>query len=136
MAIWLIAVLGEAPCQCFSFGGNHTTSPGRISSTGPPACCAQPSPVVMISVCPNGCVCHAVRAPGSKVTSAPATREGSGGLKSGSIRTVPVNHSCGPFPDGSLPLRLISIALLLTKLTPNRSLSLKNLVLQRSPLWV
>ena len=34
-------------------------------------------------------MCHAVRAPGSKVTAAPATRAGSGAWKSGSIRTTP-----------------------------------------------
>jgi hypothetical protein len=32
-----------------------------------------------------------------------------GGLNSGSICTVPVNHSAGPLPDGCAPLRLISI---------------------------
>ena len=40
-----MAVVGPAPCQCFSPGGNHTTSPGRISSTGPPSRCTQPQPV-------------------------------------------------------------------------------------------
>jgi hypothetical protein len=29
-----VAVVGAAPCQCFSPGGNQTTSPGRICSTG------------------------------------------------------------------------------------------------------
>ena len=29
----VIAVIDAAPCQCFSLGGNHTTSPGLISST-------------------------------------------------------------------------------------------------------
>ena len=29
MAICVIAVVGVAPCQCFSPGENHTTSPGR-----------------------------------------------------------------------------------------------------------
>ena len=32
----VIAVVGDAPCQCFSPGGIHNTSPGLISSTGPP----------------------------------------------------------------------------------------------------
>jgi hypothetical protein len=36
-AMWLMAVVGAAPCQCFSPGGNQTTSPGRISSTDPPS---------------------------------------------------------------------------------------------------
>src|SRR3954471_22650013 len=108
-----MAVVGAAPCQCCSPGGNHTTSPGRISSTGPPHRCAQPQPNVTIKVCPKGCVCHAVRAPGSKVTLAPAVRAGSGASKSGSMRTVPVNQSPGPLLDGREPIRLISIVMLL-----------------------
>jgi hypothetical protein len=67
---------------------------------------------VTIRVCPSGCVCHAVRAPGSNVTLAPLTRAGSGALNSGSMRTVPVNHSAGPLPEGWVPFRLISMALL------------------------
>src|SRR3954453_15929915 len=51
-------------------------------------------------VWPSGWVCQAVRAPGSKVTRAPATRAGSGGLNSGSIRTVPGKYSAGPLPGG------------------------------------
>ena len=39
MAIWVMAVVGAAPCQCFSPGANETTSPGRISSIGPPSRC-------------------------------------------------------------------------------------------------
>src|SRR4051794_40300572 len=109
----VIAVVGVAPCQCFSPGGNHTTSPGRISSTGPPSRCAQPQPLVTINVWPSGCVCHAVRAPGSNVTIAPPTRAGSARSNIESIRTVPVNQSAGPLPDGCVPIRLISIALLL-----------------------
>src|SRR5215472_6036892 len=62
----VIAVVGVAPCQCFSRGGNQTTSPGRISSTGPPSRCAQP-------VCPSGCVYQALRAVRSNVTLALAT---------------------------------------------------------------
>src|ERR1700743_1814912 len=38
-----------------------------------------------------------------------ATRDGSGGELSGSIRTVPVKYSAGPLPEGCEPLRLISI---------------------------
>jgi hypothetical protein len=58
-----------------------------------------------MTVCPRGWVCQAVRAPGSKVTSAPTTRAGSAGEKSGSIRTDPVNQSAGPLPEGCDPLR-------------------------------
>src|SRR5215467_3816653 len=106
----VIAVVGVAPCQCFSPGANQTTSPGRISSTGPPSRCAHPQPAMTISVCPKGCVCHAVRAPGSNVTLAPCTMAGSGAENSGSIRTVPVNQSAGPLVDGCEPTFLISIA--------------------------
>src|SRR5208283_2038321 len=109
MAICVMGVVGAAPCQCFSPGANQTTSPGRISSTGPPQRCARPHPAVTTSVCPSGCVCHAVRAPGSKVTLAPCTRAGSGAANSGSMRTVPVNQSAGPLPEGCVPARLISI---------------------------
>jgi hypothetical protein len=50
-------------------------------------------------------VCHAERAPGSKVTSDPLNREGPGDRNKGSIRTLPVNHSAGPLPDGCEPFR-------------------------------
>src|SRR5438309_6673443 len=109
MAICVIAAVGDAPCQCFSPGSNQTTSPGRISSIGPPSRCARPEPKVTISVCPSGCVCHAVRAPGSNVTALPAARAGALAANRGSIRTVPVNQSAGPLPDGCEPLRVIFI---------------------------
>ena len=106
MAMCVIAVVGLAPCQCFSPGANQITSPGRMSSIGPPQRCARPQPAVTISVWPSGCVCHAVRAPGSNVTLAPTTRAGSGAWNSGSMRTVPVKYSAGPLPEGCEPLRL------------------------------
>src|SRR5216110_4083591 len=106
MAICVIAVVGAAPCQCFSPGGNHATSPGRISSIGPPARCAQPHPLVTMSVCPSGCVCQAVRAPGSNVTLAPAARAGALAWNKGSMRTVPANQSAGPLLEGCEPLLL------------------------------
>src|SRR2546426_5437211 len=108
MAMCVMAVVAVAPCQCFSPGGNQITSPGRISSTGPPQRCARPQPAVTIRVWPSGCVCQAVRAPGSNVTAALATRAGSGAWKTGSMRTVPVNHSAGPLPEGCEPLLLMS----------------------------
>src|SRR6266478_7363079 len=105
----VIAVVGVAPCQCFSPGENQTTSPGRISSIGPPSRWVHPKPDVTIRVWPSGWVCQAVRAPGSNVTLAPATRAGSGAWNRGSIRTVPVNQSAGPLFDGCDPHFLISI---------------------------
>src|SRR5213594_2644070 len=110
MAMCVIAVLEVAPCQCFSPGGHQTTSPGRISSFGPPSLCTHPHPDVTIRVCPSGCVCHAVRAPGSNVALTPKTRAGSGGWNSGSMRTMPVKNSSGPLPEGWEPLLLSSIS--------------------------
>ena len=77
--------------------------------------CSQPNtyrgfwPDVTMRVCPSGCVCQAVRAPGSKVTLAPLTRAGSIRSNKGSILTAPVNQSSGPLADGCEPLFLISI---------------------------
>jgi hypothetical protein len=105
----VMAVVGAAPCQCFSPGGNQTISPGRIPSTVPPSRCARPQPAVTIKAWPNGCVCHAVRAPGSNVTVAADARAGGVASNSGSMRTVPVNQSSGPFLDSCEPTFLISI---------------------------
>src|SRR5207245_5499670 len=112
MAMCVMAVVAVAPCQCFSFGGHQTTSPGRISAFGPPSLCTHPHPDVTIRVCPSGWVCHAVRAHGSNVTLAPRVRAGSGASNSGSIRTLPVKYSPGPFPDGWEPLYLMPIVFL------------------------
>src|SRR5579885_858861 len=106
--MWLIPVVADAPCQCFSPGANQTTSPGRISCFALPLVCAHPKPDSTINVCPNGCVCQAVRAPGSNVTAAQYTRAGSCASCNGSSRTSPVNHSVGPFLDGWEPAFLIS----------------------------
>jgi hypothetical protein len=46
--------------------------------------CAPSQPAVTMSVWPSGCVCHADRAPGSKVTYAHDTRAGSVAAYSGS----------------------------------------------------
>src|SRR5437868_5502741 len=109
MAMCVMAVVGVAPCQCLSFGGHQTTSPGRISTFGPPSLCIHPHPAVTIRVCPSGCQCHAVRAPGSNVTLAPRARAGSGASNRGSMRTLPVNQSAGPFVEGCEADLLISI---------------------------
>src|ERR1700742_5098350 len=109
MAMCDIAVIRVAPCQCLSLGGHQTTSPARISTFGPPSLCTQPHPCVTTSVCPSGCQCHADLAPGSKVTSAQLTREGSCACDRGSMRTLPVKYSSGPLPVGCEPLFLISI---------------------------
>jgi hypothetical protein len=109
MAMCVMAVVAVAPCQCFSPGGNQTMSPGRISLVAPPQRCARPQPAVIIRVWPSEWVCHAVRAPGSNMTLAPTARAGSFARNRGSMRTVPVKYSAGPFVEGCEPLRLMSI---------------------------
>src|SRR5689334_4339875 len=103
-------VVAVAPCQCLTPGAIQTTSPGRISSTGPPSRCTQPIPAVTTSTWPSGCVCQAVRAPGSKVTSPPDVREGAVAENRRSTRTAPVKLSAGPLPEGSEPTRAILTA--------------------------
>src|SRR5712692_11151146 len=104
-----MAVVGVAPCQCFSPGGHQITSPGRILSIGPPQLCTRPQPAVTIRFCPSGCVCHALRAPGSNVTLAPSARAGSCASNRGSMRTLPVKYSADPLPDGCEPILLMSM---------------------------
>src|SRR5436305_7132681 len=124
----VIAVVGVAPCQCRSFGGHQITSPGRTSTFCWPSLCTQPQPAVTMSVCPSGCQCHAVCAPGSNVTLAPRTRAGSGASNNGSIRTVPVKYSSGPLAEGCVPflfnsmmnLQVIAILLWSGKVTRER----------------
>src|SRR6185437_3783475 len=64
--------------------------------TGPPSACTSPMPATTKSTCPSGCLCHAVRAPGSKLTRTKRTRDGSSPMAISSIQTVPVNQSSGP----------------------------------------
>ncbi|SOO31449.1 hypothetical protein XFF6994_1380004 [Xanthomonas citri pv. fuscans] len=109
MAICVIATLALAPCQCLTPGGIHTISPGRICCAGLPPSCTRPAPAVTISVWPSGWVCHAVRAPGSKVTVAPPTRAGASAWNGASMRTLPVKYSAAPTTDGAPPALLTLI---------------------------
>src|SRR5712671_1121923 len=129
----VIAVVEVAPCQCFSPGGHQTTSPGRISSFGPPSLCTHPHPDVTIRVCPSGCLCHAVRAPGSNVTLTPRTRAGAGAWNSGSMRTTPVKYSVGPLPEGCEPFLLSSISAFLHLILPT-VLNLRQMLFPESTL--
>ena len=105
-----MAVVGEAPCQCFWPAGIHTTSPGRISSTGSPQRWTRPTPLVTMSVCPSGWLCQAVRAPGSNVTRAPKTRPGAAARNRWSTRTEPVKFSAGPWREACASLRVTTMA--------------------------
>src|SRR6266853_1872333 len=50
MAICVMVVVGDAPCQCLSPGEQQTTSPGRMTLIGPPQACTKPQPDVTMSV--------------------------------------------------------------------------------------
>src|ERR1700686_412123 len=93
--MWVMPLAGEPPCQCFSPGGIQTTSPDLISRTGPPLAWIRPTPEMTYSVCPSGCVCQLVRAPGSKDTQLATARAGAGAAIIGSCQTVPVKYSLG-----------------------------------------
>src|SRR5437867_9070347 len=109
MAIWVTAVVAVAPCQCFTPGGVHTTSPGLITCFSPPSCCTQPVPAVTIRICPSGWVCHAERAPGWNVTLPPDVLDGAFAENSGSTLTLPVKFSSGPLLRVGAPLRVMLI---------------------------
>ena len=67
-----------------------------------------PRPDVTIRTCPSGCMCHALRAPGSNVTTAPATRPGATAANGVSTRTSPVKFVAGPFAAAFDPFRTIA----------------------------
>ncbi len=83
---------------------------GLTSRTGPPRCWTRPTPAVTISVWPSGCVCQAVRAPGSNVTMPPPTRAGALAWNRESTRTEPVKLLAEPALDGCEPPRVTTTA--------------------------
>src|SRR5438552_4777114 len=105
-----MAFVAAAPCQCFTPGGVHMTSPGLTSCFAPPSCCTQPVPAVTIRVWPSGWVCHAERAPGSKVTQEAETLESAFGWNRGSMRTEPVKYCSGALLERCEPFRVMVIA--------------------------
>ena len=108
MAMCVIAVVGAAPCQCFSLGANETTSPGRISSIGPPfalrpaATGGHDQRLTERMGVPRGASAGLERdARAANTRRWASNRE--------SIRTLPVKYSSCPWRDGCEPLLLISI---------------------------
>ena len=71
MAMWVIAVVGVGAVPVLLAGRepDHVAGPDLLDRAAPALRPAEPA--VTISVWPSGCVCQAVRAPGSKVTLAP-----------------------------------------------------------------
>ena len=66
-------------------------------------------PAVMIRICPRGCECHAVRAPGSNVTDPPLACDGSSASNSISTRALPVKFSAGAGRTAREPPRVMTI---------------------------
>ena len=85
IARWVMNRAGDAPCQWCSPGSKNTRSPGRITSTEPPRRWANPTPSMTKIVCPFGCVCHTVRAPGVKWTLLALRRAAPAGAATGSM---------------------------------------------------
>src|SRR5438445_12221162 len=75
-------------------------------------------------VCPFGCVCHAVRAPGEKWTLLALRRDGPDGVATGSTYTTPLNHSRGPVADSTVFLVIFIVALPISRYTSRSSRSL------------
>src|SRR5690349_9840653 len=96
IARWTMMLSGAAPCQCSRPGSIQTESPGLMTCSGPPRFWSRPAPETTYSVWPRGWVCHAFRAPGSKVTHAAPNPIVAAGCGTGIIQTVPVNRSAGP----------------------------------------
>src|SRR5712691_5010732 len=111
--MWIIPLVGEPPCQCFSPGGIQTTSPALISRIGPPLLWTRPTPEITYSVWPSGCECQFVRAPGSKDTRFETIRAGTSAAMIGSCQTVPVKYSLGASRVGREPARWMFIVFLL-----------------------
>src|SRR5882757_53706 len=103
--MWIMPLVGEPPCQCFSPGGIQTTSPALLST--------RPTPEITYSVWPRGCECQFVRAPGSKDTRFETIRAGTSAAMIGSCQTVPVKYSLGASRVGREPARWMFIVFLL-----------------------
>src|SRR4051795_7171639 len=109
MAIWLIKLVAVGPCQCFTPGGVQITSPGLISRFSPPSSCTQPVPDVTIRIWPAGCVCHAERAPGAKITCPPLDDVWSFGAYRGSTIPLPEKSAAAPLVELREPFGEITV---------------------------
>jgi hypothetical protein len=88
-AMWVIAAVGEVPCQCLIVGGAPDDVAELDLLDGSASCWARPMHSVTIRRCPAGWTCHADRAPGRKVTYAPLYDAISSVANSGWTRHVP-----------------------------------------------
>ena len=109
MAMCVIAVVGAAPCQCFSPGRNQTTSPGRISSIWTAPVAAPVRSRRHDQGLAQRMRCAMLTGAGSNVTLAPTTRAGCIRLEQ-RIDPHRARKLLGrSFAEGCEPLRLMSI---------------------------
>ena len=120
MAMCAMLLLAVAPCQCSSPGGIQTVSQAFMTFGRSFLSPTRPTPLTTCNVYPNGCVCHAVRAPGSNATFNARTLAGSGALTIGSCHTVPVNQSDDACLVGRDPAFMIFIDVPLEVLAMSR----------------
>src|SRR5438067_11181386 len=78
----------------------------------------RPTPDKQKSVCPTGWECHAVRAPGVKVTTEPPRRDGASAVITGSWYTTPVKVSAAPRLVFRAPARMTPALTGMTVLLP------------------
>ena len=104
-----MAVVGEAPCQCFSPGGHQTTSPGRIVRALPALALHQAAASGHDQVLPEGMRVPRRARAGLERDAVDERPRRLDGRNRGSRRTAPLNVSAGPFAEGREPLRWISM---------------------------
>src|SRR5437016_13839610 len=80
----------------------------------------RPTPDRQNKVCPTGCACHAVRAPGVNVTTVPPMRDGDVAVITGSWNTMPVKVSAAPRLVVRAPARMTPALTGMTALLPAR----------------
>ena len=97
---------GPVPVPLARPGLHGVPGPGSPPVRRPGA--GRGAPSVTCSTWPNGCRCHAVRAPGAKWTLSTLVRDGGTGAAISSIQTWPVNQSRGP---GVLSARFLRISM-------------------------
>jgi hypothetical protein len=102
----------------FSPGRNQTTSPGRISSTGPPQPLHTPD-----AASDDQRLAEWMRVPGGPGARLEGDAGAGGARRIGRLEqridgTVPVNQSVGPLADGCEPFRLMSMRYLLFRPGP------------------
>src|ERR1700739_1028674 len=99
-------------------GGILTVSPAVRTAGSSPLKQMRPTRDKQKSVWPTGWECHAVRAPGVKVTTEPPRRDGDSAVITGSWNTTPVKVSAAPRLVLRAPARMTPALTGMTVLLP------------------